>query len=150
MKWAERQGWTIKLVAHCPLDATALPWLLRQRVAFEEVDLSGAPTDKILRFYQNTDLTLGMRGHAQMIPFGLGRPIISLISHDKLAWFLEDIHHTEWGVEMLDLCFEEKLKEMIAVTGDRLGAVREDIVETQRTLWRITQNNVRAVLSILK
>jgi hypothetical protein len=39
-----------------------------------------------------------MRGHAGMIPFGCGTPIISLVSHPKMAYFLADIERPEWGV----------------------------------------------------
>lgn len=41
--------------------------------------------------YRQMDLTLGMRGHANIIPFGQNVPCIGLGSHNKIKWFLEQI-----------------------------------------------------------
>ena len=49
-----------------------------------------------------------MRGHSQMIPFGLRKNILSIVSHDKLKWFLEDIDHPEWGVDVRENDFKNK------------------------------------------
>ena len=35
-----------------------------------------------------------------MIPFGIHCATISLVSHDKVEAFLEDIGHPEWGLEL--------------------------------------------------
>ena len=55
-----------------------------------------------------------MRGHAQMIPFGLRRPIISIISHDKMRFFLKDINCLEWGIDVKSHNFEKKLDMLIS------------------------------------
>jgi hypothetical protein len=44
-----------------------------------------------------------------MIPFGVGTPIVSLISHPKMAYFLDDIRHPEWGVSVDDPQLTERL-----------------------------------------
>ena len=41
------------------------------------------------------DLVLGMRGHANIIPFGQEVPFIALGSHDKNRFFLEQIGNPE-------------------------------------------------------
>ena len=46
---------------------------------------------------------------AQLIPFGCNTPILSIISHDKMQYFLDDIHHPEWGVDVKDEKFGTKL-----------------------------------------
>ncbi|MCC9690569.1 hypothetical protein [Streptomyces sp. MNU103] len=58
--------------------------------------------DEIRDLYARTRLVIGMRGHAGMIPFGVGTPIVSLISHPKMAYFLADIERPEWGVSVHD------------------------------------------------
>ena len=58
-----------------------------------------------LGVYMGMDAVVAMRGHAQMIPFGLGVPVCSLISHDKLAWFLEDVGMADTGVDVREPVF---------------------------------------------
>jgi len=45
-------------------------------------------------------LIISMRSHAQIIPFGRGISVLSLISHDKLKWFLEDAGMADTGIEV--------------------------------------------------
>lgn len=139
---ADEAGWQIKLAVHvAPRDATVLPWLVRAGVDFEEVNLHRAPPEAVIRFYRDVDLTVGMRGHSQMIPFGLGNAIISLISHDKLRWFLDDIGHPEWGVEMGRPDLEDALSDKIQQVGDTLSEVRGHVRGAQEELWQITKAN---------
>lgn len=53
-------------------------------------------------FYRKAGVVVGMRGHGGMIPFGVGTPILSIVSHPKMRFFLEDIGHPEWGVDVAD------------------------------------------------
>ncbi|MEQ8356261.1 MAG: polysaccharide pyruvyl transferase family protein [Kiloniellaceae bacterium] len=41
--------------------------------------------------YRQMDLVIGMRGHSNIIPFGLGTPVIGLGSHNKNRFFLNQI-----------------------------------------------------------
>lgn len=41
--------------------------------------------------YRQMDLIFGMRGHANIIPFGVGVPFIAPVSHNKNLYFLEEI-----------------------------------------------------------
>ena len=90
----------------------ALEYLDELQVAYERIELTREmDEEEFLNYYVQPELMIAMRGHAQMIPFGCKTPVISLISHDKLKWFLEDIEHPEWGIEVLDNEFEEKLEK---------------------------------------
>jgi len=79
-------------------------------------------------------VVVGMRGHASMIPFGLGTPIISVISHAKLRYFLEDIGHQEWGVDVASPDFGSQLTSVVnGILGDpdryhaEVTAAREEL-----------------------
>ena len=90
-----------------------------------------------------------MRGHAQMIPFGCKTPIISIISHNKLAWFLEDISHKEWGVDVLDPNFEKLLlSKSLEAYNDYENRI-SDISIQQDILWSITQENMNTINKII-
>uniref|UniRef100_UPI003BA98952 polysaccharide pyruvyl transferase family protein n=1 Tax=Stappia sp. TaxID=1870903 RepID=UPI003BA98952 len=41
--------------------------------------------------YRQMDVSIGMRGHANIIPFGMGTPVIGLGSHDKVGFFLSEV-----------------------------------------------------------
>jgi hypothetical protein len=41
--------------------------------------------------YRQCDLVIGMRGHANIIPFGVGTRVIGIGSHNKNRFFLEEI-----------------------------------------------------------
>lgn len=145
MRWANKDGWEINVVNHLPDDANIIPWLIHEGVTFHEIRLDGRPKEEILNFYQKIPLTIGMRGHSQMIPFGLCNGIISLISHNKLAYFLEDINHPEWGVEIGSPNLEEQLVEKIQFFDANRDMIKDQIIQAQEILWDITHQNLEVI-----
>jgi lipopolysaccharide biosynthesis glycosyltransferase/polysaccharide pyruvyl transferase WcaK-like protein len=79
-------------------------------------------------------VVVGMRGHAGMIPFGLGVPIVSLVSHPKMQYFLDDIAHPEWGVDVTDPALTERLVELVLDMVDRPDHYRRQVVEARGRL----------------
>ncbi len=150
MKWAMQEGWEINLAIHCPGDNNIEPWLIQEQVMFRKVELGGKPAQEVLDFYSKMPLTIGMRGHSQMIPFGMGNAIISLISHDKLAYFLEDINHTEWGIDLKSQDIEEQLVEKIKVIDEQRSMVKMQIINAQKILWNTTVQNIEMIKIGLK
>ncbi|MBL0885869.1 polysaccharide pyruvyl transferase family protein [Myceligenerans indicum] len=98
------------------------------------IDLQDMDQADALAVYAESSLVIGMRGHAGMIPFGLGTPILSIVSHPKMRYFLEDIDRLEWGCDV----GEEKLGELLAERAiDVLShedRYRADVVERQQVL----------------
>jgi lipopolysaccharide biosynthesis glycosyltransferase len=83
--------------------------------------------DGALQAYADAAVVVGMRGHAGMIPFGVGTPIVSLVSHPKLRFFLEDVGHTEWGITVDDPGLAERLADLVRdVAGDQ-ARYRRDV-----------------------
>lgn len=66
-----------------------------------------------LRLYNSMDLILAMRTHAQIVSFGQHNKVLSLISHDKLKWFLDDMGMSDTGLEVTNKNFSGKLKDLI-------------------------------------
>lgn len=50
--------------------------------------------------YRKMDLILGMRGHANIISFGVNTPMIGIGQHRKVKWFLEEIDRSEYLVAL--------------------------------------------------
>lgn len=149
MKWAAANGWEIHLAIHRKDDASVIPWLIREHVPFTEVILDGRPVSQILSFYQRMPLTIGMRGHSQMIPFGLGNSIISLVSHDKLRYFLDDIEHPEWGIDVQDPQLTDRLVASIQYTETHIRTIQTHIWQAQQALWETTTRNLQAIQKVL-
>lgn len=135
---AQRAGWTIRVVAHKTIDRQIEPYLDAADVDYETHDISPASSDGVMRFYAETDLVVGLRGHAQMIPFGLRRPMISVISHDKLRFFLDDIGRPQWGVDVREPDFEAALCAKIDEFDRDRPALLADIAAAQEELWQRT------------
>lgn len=141
------RGYEVYVVAHCVNDLSILP-LIHDRRKMHAVNAAAWDLDRLARFYNDMDVVLGMRGHAQMIPFGVNCHIISLGSHEKMRWFLEDIGATDWYVELtedssgLSSRIEKKFYEIHERDGQE---TTRRIVETQNKLLRITEDNMQGI-----
>ena len=93
LNYAKDKGWKVQVVGHIQMDSDF-------KSNFEFIDLHKKPAEYIMDFYSKVGLTIGMRLHSAIIPFGLGLPIAPIISHDKIKYFLDDVRHPEWAVEM--------------------------------------------------
>jgi polysaccharide pyruvyl transferase WcaK-like protein len=99
----------LKFYSHMQSDQAIVPFLQSYQVEYEVVDLQNAHPRRIIEEYTKPKLVLGMRGHAQLIPFGCNTPIVSIVSHNKMQWFLEDIGQPEWGTDVLSPSFKSEL-----------------------------------------
>lgn len=152
IKEIEEKGYEIYYIAHILDDAKFTKYLESKNVNFHTVIASAWSAKKLMLFYNDMDVVLGMRGHAQMIPFGVNCHIITLGSHDKMRWFLEDIDALDWYVELsVD---NEDLSELIVQKFTRIheeeGArTTRRLLEEQDKLYEITMHNFDAIDSII-
>ncbi|WP_180686581.1 glycosyltransferase [Streptomyces gossypiisoli] len=140
----------VQCVAHS-LDDEKLAFDLRREhgVSMPVIPMYDFENDDIRDLYARTKLVIGMRGHAGMIPFGCGTPIISLISHPKMAYFLRDIERPEWGVSVHDrdlaVVLVERSRDLLA---DHAKTVA-DVHDRQQELWKVTQANAAELRTLL-
>lgn len=139
----------IAYYAHAKSDHQMLPYLEKAEVPYTLENLFHIHPQEVVKAYAKPALVLGMRGHAQMIPFGCGTPILSLVSHDKIQWFLDDIERPEWSVEMSTRNFKDHL--LVSARGilDCQEAVRTDIQSIQAGLLATTHKNTADFLAQL-
>ena len=135
----------IKYFSHMSSDEYFLPYMDVLDIPYEKVRLNKSTPEKIIMQYARPKLVIGMRGHAQMIPFGCKTPILSLISHDKIKWFLDDVEHPEWGIDL----YADDLSEEIVVNAKKLlkskDAIISAIEEKQNDMLRISLDNVKSL-----
>jgi tetratricopeptide (TPR) repeat protein len=133
----------VRYAAHMPADEKFVHDLRREHgLALPVEQLHDLSNDAVRDLYARARLVIGMRGHAGMIPFGCGTPILSLVSHPKLAYFLSDIGHPEWGLSVHDRELGPRLVERAsAILDDHAGAVA-DVHAAQEFLWKTTRSNI--------
>ncbi|WP_427764478.1 polysaccharide pyruvyl transferase family protein [Streptomyces sp. DSM 41931] len=138
-----RERADVRYAAHMPADERFVDDLRRVHGLTLPVEqLYERTNDDIRALFRTSRLVIGMRGHAGMIPFGCGTPILSLVSHPKLAYFLSDIGREEWGLSVHDRDLGPLLLERAAaVLDDHAGAVA-DVHAAQQPLWEVTRANL--------
>ena len=150
MKKIQSAGYEIYFINHCPSDMIFCKYLDEAGVQYNNVKGYLHFPNECFELYNEMDLVLGMRGHAQMIPFGLNTKIISLSSHDKMRWFLEDIDSSDWLVEL-----QEQPKNLAERIFDKFCEIQSDknvaerLIEQQNKLWNITVKNQEQIKNII-
>jgi hypothetical protein len=132
----------IAVYLHDETDAALLPHFEAAGVPHRVVMLARRSPAEILRAWSRVTVAVGMRGHAQMIPFGCGRPIVSLASHDKLWYFLDDIGARDWGVELREDDVAGRIEAAVHRHLDDLPGSEGRVVAARRRLWDISIANV--------
>lgn len=102
-----------------------------------------------LRAFAKLPLAVGMRGHAQMIPFGLGVPIVSLFNHDKLRYFLDDISAPELLVDVREPGFEDALVDRAEHVLDNFASIRAHFAAKQEEMFALTMRNLASISKAL-
>ncbi|MEV5814299.1 polysaccharide pyruvyl transferase family protein [Streptomyces mutabilis] len=133
----------VRYAAHMPADEKFVHDLRREHgLALPVEQLYDLSNDGIRDLYGRARLVIGMRGHAGMIPFGCGTPVLSLVSHPKLAYFLSDIDRREWGLSVHDRELGPRLTERATAVLDDHAAAVADVHGAQEFLWKTTRSNI--------
>ncbi|MBG7700549.1 polysaccharide pyruvyl transferase family protein [Streptomyces sp. MC1] len=141
----------VRCVAHS-LDDERIAFDLRREhgISLPVIPMYDFDNDAIRETYARTRLVIGMRGHAGMIPFGVGTPIVSLISHPKMAYFLSDIERPEWGVSVHERDLGAVLTERALHILDHHSRTVADVHDRQELLWKVTEENAARIRGILR
>ncbi|WP_051545174.1 polysaccharide pyruvyl transferase family protein [Butyrivibrio sp. MC2021] len=125
---------------HCEPDSEMCSYMDNYEVPYGIVKLYESRDEKeMIEAYSLPRLVIGMRGHSQMVAFGCGTPTLSIISHDKIQWFLDDIGHPEWGIDVNDNQFDEKILACAQNMLSHSTEMRQEISQAQDQLWNILQ-----------
>lgn len=139
----------VKFYSHMPSDEAMLPFLQSYGVKYELVRLNNTHPKKIIEVYAKPKLVIGMRGHAQMIPFGCKTPIVSIVSHDKLQWFLDDIDKPEWSADVNSVNYKQELKEKALSALNNTKEHIKFIENKQKELFNISVKNVEDLMGAI-
>ncbi len=143
-----KKGYKIHFAAHMKSDLEFIPYLEKLNIPVEIHKAQNLKPKQLIEFYNNMDLVMGMRGHAQMIPFGVNCEIISLSTHEKMKWFLEDIDSPDWCVELnsdIDTLTQRITDTFISVHETNAELTQKRLIQAQEKLWNITLDNLNTL-----
>jgi len=139
----------IKYYSHMESDKQILVNFDKLHIKYDLIELNRPLTEiDIIKLYSQPSLVIGMRGHAQMIPFGCKTPILSLISHDKLQWFLDDIQHPEWGIDINSSTLETDIVEKAWSILEKHDVIVKEITAKQESFYQISMTNIQKFLKV--
>lgn len=153
LKKLSEQGYQIFNATHVSVDQRIEIVFDRIGLKYQTVKLQHVFPQQVYEFYNQMELVLGMRGHAQMIPFGLNTKILSLGTHDKIRWFIEDIGGIDHLYVELHDRQSEDLSELIyqkaeAILNQNSRIVNDLLLDAQEHLWQTTQENLKFIREI--
>ena len=143
-------GIKIVYMAHCSKDMMFLDYLLDENVKYELRRLWNRNPEKAMQSYLDIDVMLGMRGHAQMVPFGIGCGIVTLGSHDKMRWFMQD---TELEGAYIDMNQDDLYDIIFKVVSDLYlcdsPTIFESIKQAQSRLLEVSESNAEHIKGLV-
>lgn len=145
------RGYTINNLCHLENDKKFELTLDAHGVDYKSINLQYSLPKQTYETYCNMELVMGTRGHSQMIPFGLNTKIISLGSHNKLKWFLEDIDSLDWLVNLREdiPTLSERITNLFFKIIDS-NHVKNKIYHEQRKLYDISKANYNIINGIIQ
>jgi hypothetical protein len=146
-KELRRQGYELDVISHGMADDTYHGFLAENGVTARLVRLDGENRGVYdgLAYYGRLPLTIGMRGHAQMIPFGMGNGIISVAARDKLRYFTEDIGHPELAIDPREGDWSTQVLDLVDAWFGDFVAARAGFEAVRAQLWHTTLANLAGI-----
>jgi hypothetical protein len=142
----QADGWDVNIVAHRSADMafTREYGDLLQR---EPAQLFGSPDVLFtgLSVYSRLHIVLGGRGHAQLIPFGLGNVPLSIRLAPKLEYFARDVNHLEWIIDPFADDFEDLVCRAVSSAGENWQLLHDDIYRHNSQFFELTLDNLAAI-----
>jgi hypothetical protein len=142
-----RQGYELDVISHGMADHSYHDFLAENGVVARLVRLTGENRGLYdgLAYYGRLPLTIGMRGHAQMIPFGMGNGIISVAARDKLRYFTDDIGHPELAVDPREGEWSTQVLDGVDAWFGNFTASRAEFATVRERLWRTSLDNLASI-----
>ena len=152
MKLISERGYEVHFVTHCDWEIRFIQYLDREDFQYKYHHATMWETDRILNFYNEMDMVIGMRGHGIWIPYGVNCHILALGNQNKTKWFLEDIDAPDWGIDIklepehLSEQILEKFVQIHELDGEK---TTKRLLNSQKRLWETTCSNMDSIQKYL-
>ena len=141
------EGWKVVSVPHARADMRFAE-LLRERGLVDAEHVLWGNREVLfagVRAFADLPVVLGTRGHAQMVPFGMGAVPLSLHVHHKTRYFASDIGHPEWALDPRAASFTDDLYRTVHDVTERRAELRAELAEVRRGFHDTTLANLATI-----
>jgi len=155
VRWCDaavHTGWKMEVVNQGGGDFRFYKYLKKARPELAEniPFVSFHSHEEVFEYYKTVTVAASSRGHGMMILFGVQCATISLIMHEKVASFISDIGHPEWGVDMDPSRREARnssgiaddLMRVLNYIDNNRALVHRQMLHAQANLMAVTANNM--------
>lgn len=101
--------------------------------------------EQIFQFYANAEFVLAMRGHGQILPIGMGTPVISLENHRKNIGLMKKLGLEKWNSDIQDEHFIEKTWSLIGDLRGNLPSISAYCYKKTDELYKDTSTKLSAI-----
>ncbi len=149
LKRLKEMGYNIHLTGHLQEDNKFKISLDKHNVNYQSHVLQFMTPKEVYHFYNNMEIVIGMRGHAQMIPFGLNCKIVTLSTHNKMKFFMEDLGTPELSVDLkVDITsIKERILSTVSLLTNKEGYYTALFNQKQIDFYSKTQENLQKVMN---
>ncbi|WP_151525841.1 polysaccharide pyruvyl transferase family protein [Serinicoccus kebangsaanensis] len=141
------EGWSVWSYPHARADMTFHERLGEAGLVDREHILWGS-SDVLFQGVQafaDLPVILGTRGHAQMVPFGMGSVPLSLHVHHKTRYFATDIGHPEWAIDPRADDFQQVLYRTVREVHENGPELREELAGVRGRFFDLTLDNLATI-----
>lgn len=140
-----KRGRQIRILAFHERDVRLSEVLVDRGVPHRLDVLFAKPLEQVYETLCAVDVVAAMRGHAQMIPFGLGVPFITIDSHPKTRYFATDAGMADFTVRADSESLSGELDDAIDGIGQHWDGVRSVLEQSRNTMAAALDTAVTAV-----
>lgn len=138
------KGWKIHLSTHTRAELSGIKLFDDLGVPYQHTMLDMLAPADIVKYYTSKALVIGMRGHGVMLPYGLGVPVIGVVHHDKVKFFLDQVGLSDYAVDIDADQLPARLLAMVEGFYADPGKVHRIIDEGKKSLFDTTVANFQA------
>lgn len=145
------EGWQIESVPHARADMGFHDRLTERGIVTAEHVLWGN-RDVLyqgVEYFAGLPIILGTRGHAQMVPFGMGTIPLSLYVHHKTRYFATDIGHADWAIDPRADDFSDTLYKTINEVHERQPELRKELADVRQGFFDTSLDNLTGIYKSL-
>jgi polysaccharide pyruvyl transferase WcaK-like protein len=150
-KRLQGEGWQIDSVPHARADMLFVEQAAGEHLRMREIKLFGDRDGlyKGVEYFADLPYFLGTRGHAQMVPFGMGSIPVSLLVHHKTGYFARDLGHPEWAVDPRQEDFPDRLYTVLHEVEEQRTDLRTELAGVRERFYTTTLDNLAAIYTRL-
>jgi polysaccharide pyruvyl transferase WcaK-like protein len=145
------EGWRVEGVPHARADMGFHDRLTERGIVSSEHVLWGN-RDVLyqgIEYFADLPIILGTRGHAQMVPFGMGTIPLSLYVHHKIRYFATDIGHADWAIDPRKDDFQDTLYKTINEVYERQPELRKELADVRQRFFDTSMDNLAGIYKSL-